>query len=107
MSRIRDPAEYVSKATHRWAFHAKRQQMDKKNTGMDLKRNETTPRKTINEIGQCVYCTKGPAESSAGNKSELSSTLSTMLLDDRCRRTNGVRAMMGAVRQVTMRHPSI
>ncbi|VDM77012.1 unnamed protein product [Strongylus vulgaris] len=46
MSRLREPAEYVSKAKHRWAGHTMRRidDVDKKNSGMDSSRSKTSSR---------------------------------------------------------------
>ncbi|KAK6754350.1 hypothetical protein RB195_013384 [Necator americanus] len=71
MSRFRDPAEYVSKAKHRWA--------------------------------------DGPAESSAGYGSRISSTSFTNLeniLDDNGEGTKRVEEMLGAARPVKTGHLS-
>ncbi|VDM65196.1 unnamed protein product, partial [Strongylus vulgaris] len=50
MSRLRGPAEYVSKAKHRWAGHIMRRQMDTKNSGMNLTQSKTFSRKAINQM---------------------------------------------------------
>ncbi|EYC19795.1 hypothetical protein Y032_0023g723 [Ancylostoma ceylanicum] len=67
--------------------------MDKKNFGMDCKREETTTRKTTNEMGRCVHM-DGQAERSAENESDLSSTSSTTLLDDGSERANRMEVML-------------
>ncbi|VDM81269.1 unnamed protein product [Strongylus vulgaris] len=46
MSRLRDPAEYVSKAKHRWAGHIMRRTNDRwtKNSGMDSSQSKMSSR---------------------------------------------------------------
>ncbi|KAK6758055.1 hypothetical protein RB195_015707 [Necator americanus] len=76
MSRLRDPAEYVSKAKHRWAGHIMRRIDDRwtKRTLEWIPRvAKRSPRKTAMRWRR-VHYTDGPAESSAGYGSRISST---------------------------------
>ncbi|KAK6765084.1 hypothetical protein RB195_025136 [Necator americanus] len=102
MSRLRDPAEYVSKAKHRYAGHIMRR-IDERWTKrtlewipIDAKRPRGRP---PTRWGVCY--TGGPAESSAGYGSRTSSPSLTKLeniLDDNDEGTKRVEEMLGPAR---------
>ncbi|VDM76451.1 unnamed protein product [Strongylus vulgaris] len=57
MSRLRDPAEYFSKAKHRWSYNEKDRRVYT-NSVMDLSRSKTSSR----EARTRWRCTDGPGE---------------------------------------------
>ncbi|KAK6748967.1 hypothetical protein RB195_001527 [Necator americanus] len=81
MSRLRDPAEYVSKAKHRWAGHIMRRIDDRwtKTTLEWIPRDAKHPRER--PPTRRVRYTDGSAESLAGYGSRTSSTSLTKLED--------------------------
>ncbi|KAK6764220.1 hypothetical protein RB195_024509 [Necator americanus] len=113
MSRLRDPAEYVSKAKHRWAGHIMRRIDDRwtKRTlewiPRDAKRPQGRPPTRWDDVGGW---SGGPAESSAGYGSRTSSTSLTKLeniLDDNGEKAKRVEEMLGPARPVKTGHLSI
>ncbi|KAK6762158.1 hypothetical protein RB195_023030 [Necator americanus] len=109
MPRLRDPAEYASKARHGWVGHIMRRMDDRwtKRTlewiARDAKRHRGRPPTRWGD-------TDGPAESSARYSSRTSSTSLTKLeniLDDNGEGTKRVVEMLGPARPVKTDHLSI
>ncbi|KAK6733681.1 hypothetical protein RB195_017437 [Necator americanus] len=110
MSRLRDPAEYVSKAKLRWAGHIMRRIDDRrtKRTLEWIPRGAKRPRGRPPTRWGDVYA--APAESSAGYGSRTSSTSLAKLeniLDDNGEGTKRVEEMLGLARPVKTGHLSI
>lgn len=75
--------------------------MDKRNFGVDPKRNKMTSRENTNGLGR-VYCTDGSTELPAGSESNFSPASLTSLLDDGGKRKNRLGAMLEPARKLRM-----
>ncbi|KAK6760946.1 hypothetical protein RB195_022136 [Necator americanus] len=111
MSRLRDSAEYVSKAKHRWAGHIMRR-IDNRWTKRTLEwipRDAKHPRGRPPKRWGDVFATRID-QLKAGYGSRTSSTSLTKLeniLDDNGERTKRVEEMLGPARPVKTGHLSI